>query len=170
MTPTLLDIMGISTELPIFGRPLLSLPENEPGRAIMQYATTRALMVGDRVLVQQPEKPSEQFTYSDATSACTRRRLIRSLPRTPLPMRCCPVTSTAKSSSGFLKKTETPGNRQESAAAVCFPVKCPAHALPRKLGLEKYAPRAMIECIAQTTRCFPPFFIQHRESRYASNI
>ena len=27
MTPTLLDIMGISTELPIFGRPLLSLPE-----------------------------------------------------------------------------------------------------------------------------------------------
>ncbi len=63
MTPTLLDIMGISTELPIFGRPLLSLPEHEPGRAIMQYATTRALMVGDRVLVQQPEKPSEQFTY-----------------------------------------------------------------------------------------------------------
>ena len=31
----------------------------------MQYATTRALMVGDRVLVQQPEKPSEQFTYRD---------------------------------------------------------------------------------------------------------
>jgi len=65
MTPTLLDIMGISTELPIFGRPLLSMPEQEPGRAVMQYATTRALMVGDRVLVQQPEKPSEQFTYSD---------------------------------------------------------------------------------------------------------
>ena len=65
MTPTLLDIMGISTELPIFGRPLLSVPENEPGRAVMQYATTRGLMVGDRVLVQQPEKPSEQFTYSD---------------------------------------------------------------------------------------------------------
>ena len=65
MTPTLLDIMGISTELPIFGRPLLSVPENEPGRAVMQYATTRGLMVGDRVLVQQPEKPSEQFIYSD---------------------------------------------------------------------------------------------------------
>jgi len=66
MTPTLLDIMGISAELPMIGRPLLSLPEQEPGRAIMQYATTRGLMVGDRVLVQQPDKPSEQFTYSDA--------------------------------------------------------------------------------------------------------
>jgi phosphoglycerol transferase MdoB-like AlkP superfamily enzyme len=65
MTPTLLDIMGISTELPIFGRPLLSIPENEPGRAVMQYATTRALMVGNRVLVQQPEKPPEQFIYSE---------------------------------------------------------------------------------------------------------
>jgi phosphoglycerol transferase MdoB-like AlkP superfamily enzyme len=65
ITPTLLDIMGISTNLPVFGRPLLSLPENEPGRAVMQHATTRALMVGDRVLVQQPEKPSEQFTYRD---------------------------------------------------------------------------------------------------------
>jgi phosphoglycerol transferase MdoB-like AlkP superfamily enzyme len=64
MTPTLLDIMGISAGLPLIGRPLLSMPEKEPGRAIMQYATTRALMVGDRVLVQQPEKPSEQFTYS----------------------------------------------------------------------------------------------------------
>lgn len=57
--------MGISAELPIIGRPLLSLPEEEPGRAIMQYATTHGLMVGDRVLVQQPDKPSEQFTYSD---------------------------------------------------------------------------------------------------------
>jgi len=65
MTPTLLDIMGISTELPMIGRPLLSLPEKEPGRAIMQYGTTRGLMVGDTVLVQQPDKPSEQFIYSD---------------------------------------------------------------------------------------------------------
>jgi phosphoglycerol transferase MdoB-like AlkP superfamily enzyme len=66
MTPTLLDIMGISAELPIIGRPLLGLPEQEPGRAIMQYGTTRGLMVGDSVLVQQPEKFPEQFTYSDA--------------------------------------------------------------------------------------------------------
>ena len=65
MTPTLLDIMGISTELPMIGRPLLSLPEQEPGRAVMQYGTTRALMVGGRVLVQQPKKTSKQFTYSD---------------------------------------------------------------------------------------------------------
>ena len=63
MTPTLLDLMGISAELPMIGRPLLSLPEQEPGRAIMQYGTTRALMRGDRVLVQQPETAPEQFTY-----------------------------------------------------------------------------------------------------------
>lgn len=50
----------------MIGPPLLSLLEQEPGRAIMQYGTIRALLVGDKVLVQQPHKPSEQFTYSDA--------------------------------------------------------------------------------------------------------
>jgi phosphoglycerol transferase MdoB-like AlkP superfamily enzyme len=66
MTPTLLDIMGISTELPIIGRPLLSLPEQEPGRAVMQYGTTRALMVGNTVIVQQPEEQPLQFMYNDS--------------------------------------------------------------------------------------------------------
>ena len=138
MTPTLLDIMGISAELPIFGRPLLSVPENEPGRAIMQYATTRALMVGDRVLVQQPEKPSEQFTYSDE-SACTRCRWTRSLPRTPLPMRCCPVTSTAKSSNGFLKKTEAPGN--SASRGGLLPGEVPSSCIsPENLALKNMPP------------------------------
>ncbi len=90
MTPTLLDIMGISAELPMIGRPLLSLPEQEPGRAIMQYGTTRALMVGDRVLVQQPEKPSHSSSTAMLTSACIRQPLIPNLPVTPLPMPCCP--------------------------------------------------------------------------------
>ncbi|MBN2109140.1 MAG: sulfatase-like hydrolase/transferase [Deltaproteobacteria bacterium] len=66
MTPTLLDIMGISADLPIIGRPILSLPEQVPGRAVLQYGTTHALMVGTTVIVQQPDKQPAQFIYSDA--------------------------------------------------------------------------------------------------------
>jgi phosphoglycerol transferase MdoB-like AlkP superfamily enzyme len=62
MTPTLLDIMGISTDLPLIGRPLLSISENMPGRAIMQYGNTHALLVDSSLVVQQPEKEPVQFT------------------------------------------------------------------------------------------------------------
>ena len=49
MPPTLLDLIGIDAETPLIGRPLVSLPEDTPGRAIMQYGSTHAFMVGDQV-------------------------------------------------------------------------------------------------------------------------
>ena len=63
MVPTLLDLMGISTETPLIGRPLLRLPEGAQGRAIMQYGTTNAYMVGTQVVIQRPHLPPLQFTY-----------------------------------------------------------------------------------------------------------
>jgi phosphoglycerol transferase MdoB-like AlkP superfamily enzyme len=65
MTPTLLDLMGISTEHPVPGRALLSLPDTVKGRAIMQYGETNAFMEDNRVVLLQPHKKPAQFTYTD---------------------------------------------------------------------------------------------------------
>ena len=65
MTPTLLDLMGISTEHPVPGRALLSLPDTIKGRAIMQYGDTNAFMEDNRVVLLQPHMEPEQFVYSD---------------------------------------------------------------------------------------------------------
>ncbi|MEI6125771.1 MAG: LTA synthase family protein, partial [Pseudomonadota bacterium] len=65
MTPTLLDSMGITAGHPLMGRPLLSFPDSIPGRAVMQYGTTHAVMVESEVLIQQPGLKPLQFTYKD---------------------------------------------------------------------------------------------------------
>jgi len=63
MTPTLLDILGISTEVPLIGMPLLHVRAAErPGRAVMQYGTMHAFMVGSSIVLQEPEKKPVQFT------------------------------------------------------------------------------------------------------------
>lgn len=64
ITPTLLDIMGISTQMPLLGRPLLRMPETLPGRAVMQYGNIHALMVDNTIVIQQPDKKPQQFTIS----------------------------------------------------------------------------------------------------------
>jgi phosphoglycerol transferase MdoB-like AlkP superfamily enzyme len=65
MIPTLLDLMGISTDHPVPGRALFSLPETVKGRAIMQYGDTNAFMEEDRVVVLRPELEPVQFTCSE---------------------------------------------------------------------------------------------------------
>ena len=65
MIPTLLDLMGISTDHPVPGRALFSLPANVKGRAIMQYGDTNAFMEEDRVVVLRPELKPVQFTHVD---------------------------------------------------------------------------------------------------------
>ena len=63
LAPTLLDYLGLSTEHPMIGHSLLSLPDNFPGRAIMQYGDTHAYMLGNRVVIHVPDKPGKQFVY-----------------------------------------------------------------------------------------------------------
>lgn len=69
MTPTVLDIMGISTEHPVPGRALLSLPDNVPGRAVMQYGSTNAFMENNRVVLLRPQLPPSQWIYADGRLA-----------------------------------------------------------------------------------------------------
>jgi len=64
MTPTLLDLMGISTVQPCPGRALFSLPGSLPGRAILQYEDTNAFMENDRVMLQRPGLAPAQFLYA----------------------------------------------------------------------------------------------------------
>jgi len=71
MPPTLLDLMGISAQTPLIGRPLLSLPENIPGRAVMQYGSTHAFMVDDQVIIQRPNMEPVQFVYKNGTMTPT---------------------------------------------------------------------------------------------------
>ena len=49
LLPTLLDLMGLDSEHPMIGRNLLQLAGDEPGHTFMQYDTTNAYRVGDRV-------------------------------------------------------------------------------------------------------------------------
>jgi phosphoglycerol transferase MdoB-like AlkP superfamily enzyme len=65
MTPTLLDLMGISTEHPVAGRALLSLPDTIKGRAIMQYGDTNAFMEDNRVVLLQQHRKPAQFVYAE---------------------------------------------------------------------------------------------------------
>ncbi|MDH5302024.1 MAG: LTA synthase family protein [Gammaproteobacteria bacterium] len=61
LLPTALSAMGLENHNPMIGRDLLSLPANDPGRAIMQYDNNHAYQVGDQVVIHTPENPAQQF-------------------------------------------------------------------------------------------------------------
>jgi len=63
LPPTLLSLLGLSGEHPMIGHDLTALPEDHPGRAIMQYGSTQAYMEGERVVVMRPQLPASQFTW-----------------------------------------------------------------------------------------------------------
>ncbi len=71
MLPTLLSLIGISSEHPAIGidqtrRDLAGFP----GRAVMQYGSSQAYMEGERVAILQKGLPARQFVYrSSALSA-----------------------------------------------------------------------------------------------------
>jgi len=65
MPSTLLDIIGISATHPFIGRPLLSIPEEVQGRAIMQYGEVNAFMLGSDVVINRPEMEPSQYVYQN---------------------------------------------------------------------------------------------------------
>ncbi len=65
MPSTLLDLIGVSATHPFIGRPLLSLSENVPGRAIMQYGEINAYMEGNNVVVNRPKMEPRQYIYQN---------------------------------------------------------------------------------------------------------
>lgn len=65
LAPTLLGVMGITSEHPMIGRDVLNLPADVPGRALMQYADTNAFRVGDTVIIHQPHQAAKTYDYSN---------------------------------------------------------------------------------------------------------
>ncbi len=63
--PTVLGLLGIEVEHPMLGRDLLSLPEDDPGHAFMQYYQTNAFRVGEQVVIHQPNRAALQFTLRE---------------------------------------------------------------------------------------------------------
>ncbi len=61
--PTLLSLMGVSATTPMLGRDLTRVPDDWPGRALMQYDRNFALLRGNEAVVLQPDKPAAGFHY-----------------------------------------------------------------------------------------------------------
>lgn len=66
LAPTLLSLIGVTSEHPMIGHDLTQ-PEarDNPGRAIMQFNTSQAYMMGNRVAVLQKDLPVRHFIYED---------------------------------------------------------------------------------------------------------
>ena len=65
LAPTLLNLMGLTSNHPMIGHDLLNLPESFAGRALMQYDNNHAYMLGKEVVIHMPDKPAKQFIYDD---------------------------------------------------------------------------------------------------------
>lgn len=61
LAPTLLSVLGLDCVHPMLGRDLMSLPPDEPGRAVMQYDDNHAYWRGSKVVIHQPQKAAVQF-------------------------------------------------------------------------------------------------------------
>ncbi len=65
LAPTLLSLMGIEADHPMLGRDLLTLPEQLPGHALMQFNDLLAFREGERLVVHRPNLPAEGYSYRD---------------------------------------------------------------------------------------------------------
>ncbi len=63
LLPTLLHFIGLTTIHPMMGRNLMTLAEEVPGRAFMQFGDHNAYRRGDDVLIMLPHKEPRQFRY-----------------------------------------------------------------------------------------------------------
>jgi phosphoglycerol transferase MdoB-like AlkP superfamily enzyme len=64
MLPTLLSLIGVSSDHPAIGIDLTRKDlEDIPGRAIMQFQSSQAYMEGENVVVLVKDQPLQQFIY-----------------------------------------------------------------------------------------------------------
>ncbi len=64
---TIAALIGKDFEVPMVGRNLLTLPEEIPGRAIMQFHDINAFRVENQVTILQPNRPAVQFELESDT-------------------------------------------------------------------------------------------------------
>ena len=67
MAPTLLSLMGISSDHPMPGA---DLTVHDPDRAVMQYGDNFGYLKGNQLIVYEPHKAAQAFTY-DGKSTLT---------------------------------------------------------------------------------------------------
>lgn len=65
IAPTLLALVGMKVVTPMVGRNLMQLPENAPGRAIMQFFNNNAFRVDNQVVILQPNTLPLQFEVTN---------------------------------------------------------------------------------------------------------
>ena len=65
LMPTALHLIGLDLENPMPGRNVLAVPEDDPGRALLQYYNVNGFLSGDRVVIHQPYEPAQQFRVVD---------------------------------------------------------------------------------------------------------
>ncbi len=68
---TLLDYIGLENKNPMPGRNLRQLPDSISGRAIMQYHQNNAYLENGKVLIMQPNKEPQSFTYNKENTVFT---------------------------------------------------------------------------------------------------
>jgi phosphoglycerol transferase MdoB-like AlkP superfamily enzyme len=79
LPPTLLSLMGVDNENPMPGRDMTALPEQYIGRAMMQYDMNLAYLEGNDVVILQPRKPPQGYTYNFKSRELTRGGLKEGL-------------------------------------------------------------------------------------------
>jgi phosphoglycerol transferase MdoB-like AlkP superfamily enzyme len=65
LLPTLLSLANVSGTAPFVGQDFLSIPPDQPGRAVMQFGKNHAYMEGDNVIIHQPGRAAEQYQYAN---------------------------------------------------------------------------------------------------------
>ena len=65
LMPSLLNLSGISANVPYIGQDIFLRPDDYPGRALMQFGNNHAYMLGDQVVIHTPGKEAVQFVYRD---------------------------------------------------------------------------------------------------------
>jgi len=65
LPPTLLSLIGIESDTPMVGKDLTKVEPGYQGRAIMQYGNNHAYMKGNKVIIHQPFKASEQYIFKN---------------------------------------------------------------------------------------------------------
>ena len=67
LLPTILHFMNLKGDTPLLGRNLMNLPEDDPGRAIMQYGKTFGFRIGNKVSIIRPYAEIVDFEYDGLT-------------------------------------------------------------------------------------------------------
>lgn len=86
LPPTLLSLMGVDNENPMLGRDMTAQSEGYTGRAMMQYNMNMAYMEGDNVVILQPRKPAQGYTYDFKSQELTKGVLQEDLAEKALAM------------------------------------------------------------------------------------